>query len=119
MNMQRMKKIDIAAASGLSGKEVTAAVLFDQGAVKVRRIELSAGARIPPCRMRDDVVFAVIAGRVVFRSGRERLEAAAPGAVFIPGGAAARSMVAREPSLVLAVLCRRENRAGTRMRGNK
>ena len=40
-----------------------ASVLFEQGAVKIRRIELAAGAHIPPCRMMEDVVFVVVEGR--------------------------------------------------------
>lgn len=85
-----------------------ASVLFEQGAVKVRRIELGAGACIPPCRMQEDVVFVVIEGRVAFRAEDENAIVEAPGAVFIPGGATTRSMEAGEPSVVLAVLCRHE-----------
>jgi quercetin dioxygenase-like cupin family protein len=85
-----------------------ASVLFGQGSVKVRRIELGAGACIPPCRMQEDVVFIVIEGRVAFRAQDEEAVVEAPGAVFIPGGATTRSMEAGVPSLVLAVLCRHE-----------
>ena len=83
-------------------------VLFGQGAVKVRRIELAAGACIPPCRMQEDVVFVVIEGRVAFVAESEKTVVSAPNAVFIPGGATTRSMAADEPSLVLAVLYKRE-----------
>jgi len=86
-----------------------AEVLFEQEAVKVRRIEIAAGARIPPCRMAEDVVFVVVEGRVTFRTEDEESVVHAPNAVFIPGGATTRSMVAGEPSLVLAVLCKRES----------
>lgn len=83
-------------------------VLFDHEHVKVRRIELAAGARIPSCRMQEDVVFVVVAGRVTFHAEGEEALVLPPGAVFIPGGAVTRSMEAHEASLVLAVLCRRE-----------
>jgi quercetin dioxygenase-like cupin family protein len=83
-------------------------VLFEQGAVKVRRIELAAGAHIPPCRMQEDVIFVVIEGRVAFLTDGEKAVVSAPNAIFIPGGATTRSMEADEPSLILAVLCRRE-----------
>lgn len=84
-----------------------ALVLFEQGMMKVRRIELAAGARIPPCRMKEDVVFVVIEGRVAFLTAGEKAVVSAPNAVFIPGGETTRSMEADEASLVLAVLCRR------------
>lgn len=66
-----------------------------------------AGARIPPCQMQEDVVFVVLSGRVTFHSDGDDTVVAPPGAVFIPGGATTRSMEAHQPSLVLAVLCRR------------
>jgi len=84
-----------------------AEVLFEQEAVKVRRIEIAAGARIPPCRMTEDVVFVVVEGRVAFMTENEKAVVSAPNAVFIPGGSTTRSMEADEPSLVLAVLCKR------------
>lgn len=84
-----------------------AEVLFEHDQMKVRRIELAAGARIPPCQMQEDVVFVVLSGRVTFRSDGEDALVVPPGAVFIPGGAITRSMEAHEASLVLAVLCRR------------
>jgi quercetin dioxygenase-like cupin family protein len=82
-----------------------ASVLLEHDRMKVRRIELAAGARIPPCQMQEDVVFVVLSGRVTFRSDGEDTLVASPGAVFIPGGATTRSMEAHEPSLVLGVLC--------------
>ena len=82
-------------------------VLLHQDRMKVRRIALRKGARIPSCEMSEDVVFVVLTGRVCFHSGDEDLLVSAPGAVFIPGGAITRSMDAREPSVVLAVLCER------------
>jgi quercetin dioxygenase-like cupin family protein len=84
-----------------------AEVLFEHDPMKVRRIDLAAGARIPPCQMQEDVVFVVLSGRVTFRADGEDRVVFPPGAVFIPGGATTRSMEAHEPSLVLAVLCRR------------
>jgi quercetin dioxygenase-like cupin family protein len=84
-----------------------ASVLLEHDQMKVRRIELAAGARIPPCQMQEDVVFVVLSGRVTFRSDGDDTLVASPGAVFIPGGATTRSMETHEPSLVLAVLCRR------------
>jgi hypothetical protein len=105
-------------------------VLLDEGGCKVRRIALPEGAVIPPCRMEHDVVFVVLEGRVLFTTGQksddgavpelakvdvvetteadavETAEVAAPGAVFVAGGALSRSMRALMPSLVLAVLCR-------------
>ena len=82
-------------------------VLLEHDQMKVRRIELAAGARIPPCQMQDDVIFIVLNGRVTFCTDGEETLVAPPGAVFIPGGATTRSMEAHEASLVLAVLCRR------------
>jgi mannose-6-phosphate isomerase-like protein (cupin superfamily) len=58
--------------------------------------------------MTEDVVFAVIEGRVAFMAENEKAVVSAPNAVFIPGGATTRSMEADEPSLVLAVLCKRD-----------
>jgi quercetin dioxygenase-like cupin family protein len=84
-----------------------ASVLLEHDQMKVRRIELAAGARIPPCRMQEDVVFIVVAGRVTFRAEEADALVVAPGALFIPGGATTRRMEAHEASLVLAVLCER------------
>jgi quercetin dioxygenase-like cupin family protein len=88
-------------------KPFVAEVLLEHNQMKVRRIELAAGARIPPCQMQDDVIFIVLNGRVTFCTDGEETLVAPPGAVFIPGGATTRSMEAHEASLVLAVLCRR------------
>ena len=103
-----MKIIDFSKVLTCGGGCYTASVLFEQGSVKVRRIELAAGARIPPCRMQEDVVFVVIEGRVAFLTDGEKAVVRAPNAMFIPGGATTRSMEADESSLVLAVLCRHE-----------
>jgi len=103
-----MKIIDFSKTRSCGDGRYQAAVLFEQGTVKVRRIELAAGARIPPCRMTEDVVFAVIEGRVAFLADNEKTVVSAPDAVFIPGGSTTRSMEADEPSLILAVLCKRE-----------
>jgi quercetin dioxygenase-like cupin family protein len=103
-----MKIIDFSRVASCEDGRFSASVLFEQGAVKVRRIELAAGARIPPCRMQEDVVFVVIEGRVAFLTEGEKAVVSAPNAVFIPGGATTRSMEADEASLVFAVLCRRE-----------
>lgn len=103
-----MKIIDLSRDLTCGDGGYTASVLMEQGAVKVRRIELGAGACIPPCRMQEDVVFVVIEGQVVFRDDDGEAVVLAPGAVFIPGGATTRSMEAGVPSLVLAVLCRHE-----------
>jgi quercetin dioxygenase-like cupin family protein len=103
-----MKTLDISRIFTCGEGRYAASVLFEQGAVKVRRIELAAGARIPPCRMTEDVVFAVIEGRVAFLADNEKTVVRAPNAVFIPGGSTTRSMEADEPSLILAVLCKRE-----------
>ncbi len=103
-----MKRIEFLGTIACGDSRFEASVLFEQGAVKVRRIELAAGARIPPCRMQEDVLFVVIGGRVTFRTEDEVAFVEAPGAVFIQGGATTRSMEANEPSLVLAVLCRHE-----------
>jgi quercetin dioxygenase-like cupin family protein len=103
MNMVRL---DLRGAPALPDG-FAASVLFEHDQIKVRRIELAAGARIPPCQMQEDVVFVVVAGRVTFRAEGEEELVAPPGVVFIPGGATTRSMEAHEASLVLAVLCRR------------
>jgi len=103
-----MKITDFSKIHSCEDGRYAASVLFEQAAVKVRRIELAAGARIPACRMKEDAVFVVIEGRVTFRTEDEESVVNAPGAVFIPGGATSRSMEADEASLVLAVLCRRE-----------
>ena len=105
-----MRTFDLtAAASGhvaspASGARAT--VLLDQGKAKVRRIELDAGGVVPPCRMSDDVVFVVLRGSVLVTAGSEEELVAAPGAVYIPGGATTRSLRALKPSLILAVLCK-------------
>ena len=83
-----------------------AAVLLDQGQAKVRRIELDAGGTIPPCQMSEDVVFVMLRGSVMVTSGADEELVAAPGAVYVPGGATTRSLRALEPSLILAVLCK-------------
>jgi len=97
-------RLDGPFAPSLTGPEVE--VLLDEGRVKVRRIDLAAGARIPPCVMKEDVVFVVLSGRVVFASGSSAEAVEAPGAVYIPGGDATRSMKAESAARVLAVLCR-------------
>lgn len=85
---------------------VVSDVLLDRGLLRVRQVRLSAGTRIPPCAMQDDVVFVVMAGQVTFRTEKDEVLVASPGAVFIPGDATTRSMEAREDSLVVAVQCR-------------
>lgn len=102
-----MTVIEIGKSVTLESGLYRAEVVLERGAVKVRRIELAEGAAIPPCRMAEDGVFVVLSGRVSFRAEGEEAVVAAPGAVFIPGGAATRSMEAREKSLVLAVLALR------------
>jgi len=89
-----------------AGPGARAAVLLDEGRAKLRRIELHAGGMIPPCQMSEDVVFVVLRGSVVVTCGPDEELVAAPGAVYIPGGAATRSLRALEPSLILAVLCK-------------
>jgi len=101
-----MKTLELLRSAPLD-KGFAAEVLLEHDQMKVRRIELAAGARIPPCQMQEDVVFVVLGGRVTFRADEEEALVVPPGAVFIPGGATTRSMEAHEASLVLAVLCRR------------
>ncbi|HEX2695968.1 MAG TPA: hypothetical protein VHP61_09450 [Acidobacteriota bacterium] len=108
-----MKRIEFLKKIACGDGRYEASVLFEQGAVKVRRIELAAGARIPPCRMQEDVVFVVIEGQVTFRTEDEESVVNAPGAIFIQGGATTRSMEADKASLVLAVLCRHEAASST------
>jgi quercetin dioxygenase-like cupin family protein len=86
-----------------------AEVVLDEGQVKVRRIDLAAGARIPPCEMREDVVFVVLSGRVSFSTESSTAAVDAPGAVYIPGRGVTRSLTAESPFRVLAVLCRGGN----------
>jgi quercetin dioxygenase-like cupin family protein len=92
---------------------VRATVLLDQGQAKVRRIEIDAGAAIPPCQMAEDVVFVVLRGLVTITAGADKELVAAPGAVYVPGGATTRSLRAAEPSLILAVLCKGVRRDAT------
>ncbi|MEI6451993.1 MAG: hypothetical protein WCP98_18870, partial [Actinomycetes bacterium] len=61
---------------------------------------------IPPCQMSDDVVFVMLRGSVLVTSGADEELVAAPGAVYIPGGATTRSLRALEPALIVAVLCK-------------
>jgi len=103
-----MKIIDFPKIHSCGDGRYAASVLFEQDAVKIRRIELAPGARIPPCRMTEDVVFVVVEGRVAFLTDSEKAVVSAPNAAFIPGGSTTRSMEADEPSLVLAVLCKRD-----------
>ena len=84
----------------------SATLLLEQGRLKARRVELSRGARIPPCQMEEDVVFVVLTGDVTFRAENQISRVTAPGAVFIPGGATTRTMEAHDDSLVLGVLSR-------------
>jgi quercetin dioxygenase-like cupin family protein len=109
-----MHVIPVTRAGGAPVGTHTADVVLDAGAVKVRRIELGRGARIPPCRMREDVVFVVLDGRVIFREEGESVTVESPGAVYIPGGASERSMEAEASALVLAVLCK----SGDRLHGD-
>jgi len=81
-------------------------ILLDEGRAKVRRIDLAAGGVIPPCRMREDVVFIVLSGRVAFTDEEGTSVVEAPGAVYIPGRGITRSIKAEAPSRVLAVLCK-------------
>lgn len=108
--MTGMRMLDLTETGGVPAASpapgVHTAVILDEGRAKVRRIELEAGGSIPPCQMRDDVVFVVLSGSVVFTSGAEEREVCDPGAVYIPGGAITRSIRAIEASLVLAVLCK-------------
>ena len=79
----RTIRFDVPFAPGPATPDVE--VLLDEGRVKVRRIDLAAGARIPPCEMREDVVFVVLSGRVVFSTESSTPAVDAPGAVYIPG----------------------------------
>ena len=106
--MADMVQLDLLQGRSEPEQPVAASVLLDRGHVKVRRISLASGAKIPPCQMQEDVVFVVVAGRVTFRTEAQEMVVDAPGALFIPGGATTRSMEAQETSLVLAVLARRE-----------
>ncbi len=101
-----MRTLDLQSSSTEVRSGFSAALLLEKENVAVRRIELARGASIPPCQMEEDVVFVVMAGAVTFRSEGQESLVTAPGAVFIPGGSTTRSMEAREPSLVLGVLCR-------------
>jgi len=56
-----------------------ASLLLGHDQMKVRRIELAAGAQIPPYRMQEDVVFVVLVGRVTFRSEGDKTLVVAPG----------------------------------------
>jgi len=117
--------------ASVNGQRPDVSILFDEADWTVRRIALPQDGEIPPCRMQHDVVFTVLEGRVLFAAhdstdteadeqvaiaggaqryvgGGQVVEVAAPGAVFIAGGATTRSMKAVEPALVLAVLCRRD-----------
>ena len=107
-----MRTIDLGDSGFPSAGMVAADLLFEEGTLGVRRIRLAAGARIPPCRMQEDVVFVVLGGRVTFRSADREAQVSAPGAVFIPGGAVTRSMESHEDSLVLAVLGRKGRATG-------
>jgi quercetin dioxygenase-like cupin family protein len=107
-----MKAFDLSATfppstpAAAAGRGARAAVLLDEGQAKVRRLELEEGGVIPPCRMRDDVVFVVMQGSVMITCGAEEEVVAAPGAAYVPGGTATRSLRALEPSLLLAVVCK-------------
>jgi len=103
-----MKTMDlnVPTASGSVGPDVK--VLLDEGRMKIRRIALPAGAEVPPCPMKEDVVFIILSGRVAFTSESVTETVEAPGAAYIPGGNATRSMKADSAALVLAVLCRAE-----------
>jgi quercetin dioxygenase-like cupin family protein len=108
-----MKSFDLTAVPSVPvstpAPGASACVLLDEGQAKLRRIELDAGGVVPPCQMSDDVVFVVLRGSVLFTSGADQELVAAPGAVYVPGGATTRSLRAHEPSLVLAVLCKGAN----------
>jgi len=97
-------RLDVPFAPGPAGPDVE--VVLDEGRVKVRRVDLAAGARIPPCEMREDVVFVVLSGRVTFSSESSTSAVDAPGAVYIPGRGVTRSLAAESPARVLAILCR-------------
>jgi quercetin dioxygenase-like cupin family protein len=97
-------RLDVPFLPGPAGPDVE--VVLDEGRVKVRRIDLAAGARIPPCEMREDVVFVVLSGRVSFSSESSNSTVDGPGAVYIPGRGVTRSMTAETPARILAVLCR-------------
>lgn len=97
-------RLDVPFAPGPAGPDVE--VVLDEGRVKVRRIDLAAGTRIPPCEMREDVVFIVLSGRVSFSTESASSAVDAPGAVYIPGRGITRSLKAESPARVLAVLCR-------------
>lgn len=101
-----LTRLDLNAEFVPVGREFSASVLLRHGQMKVRRIVLAGDARIAPCQMQEDVVFVVLAGRVTFFAEGQDAVVSSPGAVFIPGGATTRSMLAHEPSTVLAVLCR-------------
>ncbi len=95
-----------------TGKALSTSVLMEHDQMKIRRIELAKGAQIPECQMQEDLVFVLLSGRVTFRSEEDEKLLAAPGAVFIQGGATTRSMEAHEESLILAVLCHSKSITG-------
>lgn len=107
--MPSMSSFDLGAVpSGATeadpGARVT--VLLDEGRAKLRRLELDADGEIPPCRMKDDVVFVVLQGSIVLTWEAEQEIVSAPGAAYVPGGAATRSLRALEPALLVAVVCK-------------
>ena len=105
-----MKSFDLTAAPSVPvvvpAPGARACVLLDEGRAKLRRIELDAGAVVPPCQMSEDVVFVVLRGSVLVTAGADEELIAAPGAAYVPGGATTRSLRALEPSLILAVPCK-------------
>jgi len=100
----KILNLNVPFTPGSAGPDVE--VLLDEGRAKVRRIDLAAGGRIPPCEMRDDVVFIVMSGRVSFSTDSLTSTVEAPGAVYIPGRGLTRSLTAESPARILAVLCR-------------
>ncbi|MCK7534246.1 MAG: YeeE/YedE family protein [Marinilabiliales bacterium] len=81
-------------------------VVLDEKRIKVRRIDLAAGAEIPRAKCRRTSFLSFFPAGSLLPPNPRPKPSNAPGAVYIPGGHATRSMKAESAARVLAVLCR-------------
>jgi len=101
--VKRMTKYDLNKLIAFKKEEIFKQVFLEHGHLKAQVTCLSAGQKIPPCKMEHDVLFYVISGSgaIIVDGKRKTLN---PGqAAFVPKEAKWRSIKAKTKMIILAV----------------
>jgi quercetin dioxygenase-like cupin family protein len=97
------KTFDLEKTARFKEDEIFKKVFLEHGRLKAQVTGLSAGQKIPPCKMEHDVLFYVISGSgAIIVDGRRKT--LMPGqAAFVPKEAEWRSIKAKTKMVILAV----------------